>query len=79
MALHTSTVDLKLNNRDSQILRDEWCYFLACVKWSHFDMGHPPVGPSGRLQNLVMLLQDLPEACDVQVLQTQRGRGEGIS
>lgn len=59
-------------------LRDELCDFLACVKWSHFNMGHPPVSPPRRLQNLIMLLQDLPETCEVQVLQrqreTQRGR-----
>lgn len=55
-------------------LRDELCDFLACVKRSHFNVGHPPVSPPRRLQNLVMLLQDLPETCEVQVLQGQRGK-----
>lgn len=54
--------------------RDELRDFLACVKWSHFNMGHPPVSPPRRLQNLVMLLQDLPETCEIQILWRHRGR-----
>lgn len=37
-------------------------------------MGHPPVSPPRRLQNLVMLLQDLPETCEIQILWRHRGR-----
>lgn len=56
-------------------LRDELSDFLACVKWCHFYMDDPPVGPPRRLQNLIMLLQDLPETCEVQVLQRHGGGG----
>lgn len=31
-------------------------------------MGHPPIGAFRGFQNLVMLLEDLPETCEVQVL-----------
>lgn len=34
-------------------------------------MGHPPVSPPRRLQDFVMFLQDLPETCEVQVLQRE--------
>lgn len=56
-------------------LRDKLCDFLACVKWSHFNMGHSPISPPRCLQNLIMLLQDLPETSEVQVLQRYRKRG----
>jgi len=55
-------------------LRDEQRDLLAGVERSHLNMLHPPVGPPRRLQDLIMLLQDLPETREVQVL--QRG-GEG--
>lgn len=44
-------------------------------------MSNPPVGPPRCLQNLVMLLQDLPETCEVQVLQRQEREREesGVS
>lgn len=58
-------------------LRDELCDFLARVKWSHFNVGHPPVGPPWCLQNLIMLFKDLPETCEVQILQRHR-REKGV-
>lgn len=49
-------------------LRDELSDLLACIKWSHFNMSHPPICPLGSFQNLIMLLENLPESCEVQVL-----------
>lgn len=49
-------------------LRDELGDLLARVKRSYFNVGHPPVGSPRRLQDLIVFLQDLPEARKVQVL-----------
>lgn len=53
-------------------LRNELCDLLAGVEGRHLDVSDPPIGPSRRLEDLIMLLQDLPETGEVQVLQ-QRG------
>ena len=51
-------------------LRDELGDLLAGVEGGHLHVRDPPVGPPRRVQDLVMLLQDLPETCEVQVLHT---------
>lgn len=55
-------------------LRDELGDLLAGVEGGHLHVGHAPVGPPRRLQDLIMLLQDLTETCEVQIL----GRGETV-
>ena len=49
-------------------LRDELGDLLAGVEGGHLHVGHAPVRPTGRVQDLVMLLQDLTEPGEVQVL-----------
>lgn len=49
-------------------LRNELGDLLAGVERRHFDVRDPPVGPSRRLEDLIMFLQDLPETGEVQVL-----------
>lgn len=51
--------------------RDELVDLLAGVEGCHLHFGHAPLCPSCCLQVLVMLLQDLAEASEVQVLQTR--------
>lgn len=53
-------------------LRYELCDLFAGIKWSHFNVDDSPIGPPRCLQNLIMLLQNLPETREVQVLQRQR-------
>lgn len=49
-------------------LRNELSDLLAGVEGRHLDVSDPPVCPSHRLEDLVMLLQNLPETGEVQVL-----------
>lgn len=53
-------------------LRYELCDLFAGIKWSHFNMGNSPVSPPWCFQNLIMLFQNLPKTCEIQVLNTQR-------
>ena len=55
-------------------LRDELGNLLAGVEGGHLHVGHAPLGSPRRLQDLIMLLQDLTETCEVQIL----GRGETV-
>lgn len=59
-------------------LRDELRDLLAGVEGSHLHVGDAPVGAAGRVQDLVMLLQDFAETGEVQVLRRQR-QGEEMS
>ena len=49
-------------------LRNELGDLLTGVEGGHLHVGHAPVSPTGSLQDLIMLLQDLTEACEVQIL-----------
>ena len=49
-------------------LGDELGDLLAGVEGCHLHVCHAPVCPAGRLQDLIMLLQDLTETGEVQVL-----------
>lgn len=49
-------------------LRNELRDLLAGVEGRHLDVSNPPVGPARRLEDLIMLLQNLPETGEVQVL-----------
>lgn len=53
-------------------LRDELRDLLASVEGRHFHVSHTPVGPAGRIQNLVMFLQDLTETGEIQILWTPK-------
>lgn len=54
-------------------LRYELCDLFAGIKWSNFNMGNSPVSPPWCFQNLIMLLQNLPETCEIQVLNKGKG------